>query len=357
MENKKQMSDHAIGLLVFSLMTGVLYKKFGPSTLYFVTHNWISLACFGAGALLLIGLFLFLRYYDRIAFKLSELMSTTKTEKSVYLGISDGRPIFMPHGLRIEHLLITGATGVGKTTSAVLPLIASDINNGHGLIIIDGKAENSFRNQVYAHAKMAGRARDFRFFSLCDIAHSHTFNPLVGDNPNKVAERVFSSFEFENPYYREVQFGIFTALLKLIEAGKCTPTFELVHKLATSITDLEEMLNVTGVSNSVRNLLTAFNTDPKRREQISGLEAYLRHFSSGETARLYTDPKPAIDLNRALSQNQICFFQLPTMMFPFLGRVTGNLVLQCLQSAISSRQISGKGDFCSVVLDDFQDYM
>lgn len=66
----------------------------------------------------------------------------------------------------------------------------------------------------------------------------------------------------------------------------------------------------------------------------------------------------SIDLDLALSSGQIVYFQLPMLLAPFLGKATGKLALQALQSAVANRHRSGqKPKFYSIFLDDFTEYL
>jgi conjugal transfer pilus assembly protein TraD len=82
-------------------------------------------------------------------------------------------------------------------------------------------------------------------------------------------------------------------------------------------------------------------------------------FAFGDHAELFNCDKGGIQFDEVLGQRLICYFQLPTMLYPFLGEATGKLVLQCFQSAVARRQVGLNGDlrFFSCYLDDFQDYI
>jgi hypothetical protein len=242
----------------------------------------------------------------------------------------------------------------------ILPAIIQDIENNSGLLIIDGKSDRSFLDKLYAYTVQAGRENDFRLFSLADVKCSSAFNPLAGGTPQEVVERVFSSFPFENEYYRNVQYKIFLALVRLICERRVVPTIRLVHALLTDMDVLNAWLKDCQ-DQSLRRMLTQFMEEPPRdrTEKTSGLDAYLSHFTAGEMAPLFNAKDPDIQLDQVLRRKQICYFQLPTMYFPFLAEATGKLVLQCFQNAVAKRHLgkAPKSGFFSCYLDDFQDYV
>jgi hypothetical protein len=84
------------------------------------------------------------------------LMGTSTNSEEIYLDISQ----LLTHGAAI------GTTKAGKSESVIAPLSIDAIEKGRGFIMIDGKAEGRFIDKLYAYAVKAGRAKDFRLFSL-----------------------------------------------------------------------------------------------------------------------------------------------------------------------------------------------
>jgi len=287
---------------------------------------------------------------------------TGKDDTAVYLGKNEARKdTYLKQIFRTSHTLLTGTTSTGKSESVVLPWAIHDIEKGNGLLIIDGKADNSFLEKLYAHVVKNKRVADFKFFSLANIEKSATFNPLAGGTAQEVAERVFASFPFENEYYKNVQYKIFYGLLRLIHERDRTPTFALVERLLNDHALLTLWLKDCD-DKSLKRQLTKFNEEKEsdKAQKISGLDSTLNKFSSGETALLYNSSSPHIQMDEVLRENQICYFQLPTMYYPYLAQATGTLVLQAFQAAVSKRHLGLGGSnprFFSCYLDDFQDYM
>jgi type IV secretory pathway TraG/TraD family ATPase VirD4 len=96
-----------------------------------------------------------------------------------------------------------------------------------------------------------------------------------------------------------------------------------------------------------------------REERTSGLISQLSQFAFGKTAPLFNAEKLKFTIDEALSKNLIVYFQLPVLLSPFLGKATGKLVLQSLQSAVANRHRNGNREpqFFSVFLDDFSEYL
>jgi hypothetical protein len=266
---------------------------------------------------------------------------TRKDDTSVYLGtdMTNGKEVHLKQGFRTMHAQVIGTTNAGKTESVILPWAIQDIVNGSGLLLIDGKSDASFLNKLYSYVCANNREQDFRLFSLSHVGPSSSFNPLNGSSPQEVTERVFSSFTFENEYYRSVQYKTFLALIRLIFAQKEIPTFSLVGELLTNPDELAVWVQACQDPRLKKDLTRFLELSTKdREEKVSGLEAAISHFTASEVASLFEETDNRIDFGEAMDKGQILYFQLPTMYFPFLGQATGKLVLQCFQSAVSKRQ-------------------
>lgn len=280
---------------------------------------------------------------------------------AVFCGTTDKKEeVFIKLRQRAMHTQVIGTTNAGKTESVILPWAIQDIQQGRGLILIDGKSDRGLLDKLHGYAVQSGREEDFRLFSLSSIDESHQFNPLIGGTPEEISERVFNAFEFENPYYRSIQFEVFSQVMRIFATIGEVPTFLKLHQ---AITDPESLLARAAdmVDLDLKQWLDFFASLPaqSRMERTSGLTAALSHFAFGKTACLFNTEKPNITLEEALTQGRIVYFQLPVLLSPFLGKATGKLVLQSLQSAVANRH-RNKGQkpaFFSVFLDDFSEYL
>jgi hypothetical protein len=285
----------------------------------------------------------------------------SSAEGSVYCGKTDqGEEVHIKPKQRAMHTQVIGTTNAGKTESVILPWAIQDIEQGRGLILIDGKADRSLLDKLWAYTVKAGREKDFRLFSLSHIEESHAFNPLIGGTAEEISERVFNSFEFENPHYRSLQYEIFSQVMRVFEAAKIVPTFTRLHE-AISKPNLLSAIARELDDATLREWTDSFESLSlnERAQRTSGLTAALSHFAFGKAACLFNTEDPGITLEKALSENLIVYFQLPVLLSPFLGKASGKLILQCLQSAVANRHRRGEKspEFFSVFLDDFSEYL
>jgi hypothetical protein len=293
---------------------------------------------------------------------LFEKTITAKVDDSVFCGTTDkGEDIWIKPRQRAMHTQAIGTTNAGKTESVILPWAIQDIHSGKGLLLIDGKADNSLIDKLWAYTKLAGREKDFKLFSLSRREQSFQFNPLLGGTAEEITERVFNAFDFENPYYRSLQYEVMNQVMRVFEATNTVPTFQRLHQVISTPSILEDMLPKIKDDNLKHWILNFSKMPPKdREERTSGLLTAVGHFAFGENAKLFNPEVGAITIDEALRCNQIVYFQLPVLLSPFLGKATGKLVLQSLQAAVANRHRlaeNAEKKFFSVFLDDFSEYL
>lgn len=288
---------------------------------------------------------------------------TLSDDDSVYLGrdSESNEKVHLKADFRTMHTQLIGTTNAGKTASVIMPWIAQDIENGRGMIIVDGKSDRSFLDKLHSYGVQAGRKNDVMVFSLANPNISSTFNPLTQGTPEQITERIFSTFEFKEEHYKNLQYAALRTVLTLLMRRGQIPTMGVSREL---LRDKKKLLGWTeGLSdaNLLRDVLTMTELpDEKFENNFSGIVTALGYFSQGDTAPLFNAKYPDIVLSEVLKSRKICYFQLPTMQFGILGSATGKLLLQSLTSAISELQGAGTGKLKTlfpVFLDDFNDYI
>lgn len=282
-----------------------------------------------------------------------------KEEDSVFCGLSDKKKeVWIKPRQRTMHTQIVGTTNAGKTESVIIPWAVNDIFSGRGLILIDGKADNSLLDKLWAYTVKAGRQKDFKLFSLGHREISTQFNPLLGGTAEEITERVFNSFEFENPYYRSLQYEVMSQVMRMFEGSGTTPSFQRLYQVISQPSVMRKM-KLKKADPGLQNWIEWYEglALKERETRTSGLLSSIGHFAFGSNAELYNPEDECISLDHALEKGQILYFQLPVLLSPFLGRATGKLVLQSLQAAIANRHRGGSRNFFGVYLDDFSEYL
>lgn len=280
---------------------------------------------------------------------------------SIFVAVTEkGEEVHLKPKQRTMHTQVVGTTNAGKTESVIIPWVIQDMRKKRGILLIDGKADRSLLDKLWAYAVNEGREKDFMLFSLGNVEESQTFNPLVGGTAEEITERIFNAFEFENPFYRSIQFEVLSQVLRIFLGAGVAPTFIKLHQAISSPMILEELVEKQN-DPLLRHWVTYFRnlSGSERDQRTAGLTSQIGHFAFGKSAVLFNAEKPAITIDDALRNNMIVYFQLPALLSPFLGKASGKLVLQSLQAAIANRHLSGERShtFFSVMLDDFSEYL
>ena len=340
-KGKPEASDYSWGTAVavfFLLATSVRLEKWFQ---IWIREPWHQ----GLLAVLIVGVTVPLFYWIgrkreiHIEQKRHDEAVLGPSEESVYCGDNlAGKPIFVKARQRAMHTQVIGTTNAGKTESVILPWAIQDMEQGRGLVLIDGKADAELLKKLWAYCVKSGRKDDFRLFSISNLAASHQFNPLIGGSPEEVSERVFNAFDFENQHYRSLQYEIFSQVMRVFAGTGTVPTFLRLHQAVTDPARLE-FLSRKLEDQDLKGWVITFRDLPvqERVQRTSGLSAALSHFAFGSTACLFNTEDPAITMEKALRENLIVYFQLPVLLSPFLGKASGKMILQCLQSAVANR--------------------
>lgn len=315
-----------------------------------------------ASMISMVGVLIFLKFREKKMQKHSQEKAVTGNAlNAVRAGVDEfGNDVFIKTRQRSMHTQVIGTTNAGKTESVILPWAIQDIQQGRGLLLIDGKSERGLLDKLWAYTVQTGRDKDFRLFSLSSLSESSHFNPLVGGTAEEICERLFNAFEFESGYFKNIQFDVLIQVLRIFETAEVTPTFLKLYEAINNPSLLKSML-IQKNEMALETWLSKFmSLSPKEREErSSGLISQLSQFAFGKTASLFNAEKLQFTIDEALSKNLIVYFQLPVLLSPFLGKATGKLVLQSLQSAVANRHRNENRDpkFFSVFLDDFSEYL
>jgi len=366
MSKDKKKSDDMIFPMMILLFAVIIFWKIYqyflntaiPYAIRFYFYHYIF--CWAVMSLVATGILTFVAYgISRlvVAVKKGNELAKPNSNRLLIGADEKGKSVFVTLDHRKMHTQVIGTTNAGKTESVVIPWAVDDIRNGRGLILIDGKSDRKLFEKLWGYVVKCGRTDDFMYFSLADTSISRTFNPLIGDDPEEVVERVFSALEFENGYYKNIQRTNLAQILRIFHGANEMPTFD---RLLECINYPDKLIEIADSASdqSLEEWAQAFKTNTKRIEDNSGLTSQLSTFAKGTASKLFNDIEPEIDLEEVLSKNKIVYFQLPAMKHPFLGRATGKLILQTLQSAVSSRHLAGgEHKFFSVYLDDFTEYL
>ena len=269
-------------------------------------------------------------------------------------------PVFLPVPTLREHAHILGATGGGKTSRAVLPLLAQlarfpktpDPERQRGpIIVIDLKGEPYLFQAVRAEAQRANRP--FRFFTNEAGNASHVFNPLLelraaGLIGAQVAESIRAALNLEHGAGYGP--GYFSAVTRGY-LGDLFARFPDVQSFA----ELEAL--------RVKHRPTLDRAAREREQQAYELISNLQLLARRETLNITEATAPApevfaerIQMARALDEDEVVYFFLRSHVEEAAVRYIASLAIECLYTACVRRSADhpGTSKAAYVFIDEFQ---
>lgn len=271
---------------------------------------------------------------------------------------SDGINLFLSDKARCSHVQVIGTTGSGKSHSIVVPWTVRDLQRGYSSVIIDGKGSKDLPYEVFSILDRAKITCGKIHFDLGDIENSIKINPLMHGSPQQITDRIFSSFEFLDPYYRSIQYDICGYLVLLIQKTGEVVTFSLLHELLTndlSLTNFISKLKDGTLKANLKNYLR--EPIKERKNKLSGLVSQMSPFAVGEVASIVNGTSS--ELKNLLLSNSGCkclIFSIPTLKYQKLGHQLGKLILQELSWCVGKRESMEAKSFVSVFLDEFSEF-
>jgi conjugal transfer pilus assembly protein TraD len=267
------------------------------------------------------------------------------------IGRAGLRPVVLAQRDLMEHTVIFGASGSGKTNTLRL-IAAQAISGGWPVVVLDLKGDPSFADELAAAA--AQNDHPFQLLTIADHPDRAGWNPLRAGDSNSRADRLILG-PWEVHFYKRTARNFARACLRLTDLAGINAT------LPTLLPYLSEpRLLLEKVDASLAQQRAAGQLDPLLKAERQAFAAFLaRHhkdrFFESATSSLVdslselveSSLKPAlaneregrtIDLERQLSgaASMTCF-SLDSAAYPTVSALAGSLVLQELQHGISSR--------------------
>jgi len=169
----------------------------------------------------------------------------------------------LPAATRDQHLLIVGKTGSGKTTRAILPLIAADLADPtRSLVVLDAKGDLTAPVLELARHYRGKRAR-VRYLCFTDPERSVAWNPVAGITTRQQAQALAHCLttatpagKDETPFFQQQAAKWIAAFIRGIQdrpeqasLGTLRALFDLppsqllTEVKALGLTDLEALLS------------------------------------------------------------------------------------------------------------------
>lgn len=286
--------------------------------------------------------------------------------RDIFIGKTvDGYPLKLTRAQRTEHVQIIGSTGRGKTYSVLLPWAIQDFVQGQNVIVIDGKGDRKIFEEIL---RFAEEPEDVIVFDVSDPEGSSTTNPLKFGSPQQIADRIFTTFEFENSYYETVSYEAVLMVIELLRKMKKEVTFKGIYQALCNDEVLTALVTQGGGSHDdLRRLALAYLAEPfrDRKERLSGFLSQLRPLAIGELSELVNgkvEGRSEFSLSELIrmgaisgnSRGKAIVVLISSLLYQKSAARIGQMFLQEIAWA-SALRISKA--FCPVFLDEFSAFV
>lgn len=263
----------------------------------------------------------------------------------------------LPTHDRFLHTQLIGSTGSGKTWLVIKPWIYQDIRHGAGTFIFDIKSNMKEDILKMVTDNKANRDLDFYCFSLGDKS-SHSYNPLAGDNPGEIANRVASALYFAKtgePFYEDSQKIFLTAAIHVLHKQYGTITFEHVYKATTNpVLVFKSMCpKYADAGDMNAKYLLEKIKDPDLTKILTGLVNRLGKFVLSPWASQINTTNPDINVADIVVNNKILLWQANSGQFSQDYKPLSILMMMHLQAEISKRYAVKPEKPFFIYLDEF----
>ena len=159
------------------------------------------------------------------------------------VGLLEGeQEVWMSLSERFGHVLILGATRVGKTRLAEV-LIGQDIHRGDTVIVMDPKGDLDLLRRVYHEAEKSGKLALLRIFHLRYPGVSEHYNPIASyDSPGEIATRITEQLPSKgsSEAFKQFAWRFLNTIICALDALGETPNYRIIYK---HVNDIEPLFN------------------------------------------------------------------------------------------------------------------
>lgn len=283
---------------------------------------------------------------------------------NIPLGVSlqSQKPFSIPVIQSLEHVLICGATGVGKT-SLLMTMLQHCMCHNYPAIIIDPKGDFVDLDIIKDLAKTFGREDDLMVFSLSNPNESCAYNPIKLGTPENKKSKLMDGLSLSHEYYGAIASMVLINIFEILNAlGE--PNADLSRVLSILIdqeTRAELEARLVNLPESPETGLLLKNLKAIRQvslKDISGLCAQLQNFTMSEFKGIMLNEsgKTEIDMLDVLTKGKIAYFQLNTNAYSDLARRFGKLLIEDIKftsNTIQSNREMPRAKFAGVFIDEF----
>jgi conjugal transfer pilus assembly protein TraD len=287
-----------------------------------------------------------------VVHKLSKLTNLPTIDDGVVLGLDDnGKPVPLYDKEVNMHVFVSGATGAGKTNTLTV-ILESAIRRGKPVIIVDGKGDSSFLEEMKEISEAYGR--EFQGFSYSGDVH---YNPFRHGKATELKDKMMAMEEWSEPYYKRAAERYLQLVFRVLQLADIPIDLHVVQSMLTQ-------KNLMGVVKKLKNIPKeeADNIkeyinglDKGHKDAIDGLKDRLALLTESDVGRLFKEAEGAktIDLLEAVKAKRVAMLSLSGLSYSSFTPALGAMIVEDLKSVASALVESGREDYIYVILDEF----
>lgn len=299
------------------------------------------------------------------------------------IDVDTNKKVILPCKDRFLHMLILGATGSGKTSQTIIPMIYNDMKNLEaGITVLEPKGD--LAEKVYAMAKLENR--EVLYFNpiLPDCPY---FNPFYGDESD-VVENLATTFKMfsigSSQYFLDMNENLVRRAVKLLKRlyGNDATLLHLDKLIHNTGDEGRKMVVEFSRLNTQNQSIASENNDiakwflddyytgcgqsgqkggTKTFEHTSAVRSQVAKLVSNKYLRRVLNPPPGIgteiNFDKALADGTVTAIATAQGALRDLGRFLGYFLILQLQSAVFRRpgnENTRRNHFLTI--DEFQVY-
>lgn len=274
-------------------------------------------------------------------------------QKGLFLGtaVRGQKPLVLDDSTLRSHVMLSGRRGQG--CSQLLPqMLTQQTVDGRGWVHIDSTDDNTWRDQIAAVAREAGRMDEFYVLDLVEPNNSNTYDVLRAGAAEERSRRVLTLFpEAKGPgseFYRKTVGDFITKVFEALDAlGVSAGLYEMAELLSHlgQPTFREQVMALVPAGHpagatlaAAQDALEIDHAEVRRLVMMNGRAAdRLELLSRLPSSSVFNQPQSEIDFADILASGKMCLVRIPYIEQDTEMASVAKMILQDIFSALSTR--------------------
>lgn len=236
-----------------------------------------------------------------------------------------------------HHVHIVGASGFGKTV-LLTKILKDQIKKGHGALWLDMKGDRDSIESMIQEVNRCNRSDDLKIFSLSHPEISDSYNLLGAGNASEILDRIMSSLNWSEEYYKNYASSYLLKLLTVLvylrdRSGVGIDLFEVYKGLTQEsfLLTLSEQIPKDDVSKKILiEELYRLLSRAEASKNLSGLISQIEGLILTEFGNNLKHSREGIDLFNSVREGKIIFIFLDSRRYKESAKSLGRMVIKDL---------------------------